>query len=188
MMSRSLLGKFLFTIIIFFHYSVVLSADIVEGKDKAKVCQGCHGSNGISQNPQYPNLAGQRAMYIESQLTAFQSGDRISSIMQNISAKLTKQEIKNISAYYASISSKQVTNDSSPTKGKEKVTMCFGCHGAAAKGQGGIPKLAGQQPEYLKVQLLNFKSSTRNGGPMNAIATSLSEQDIKDIANYLGNL
>ncbi len=66
--------------------------------------------------------------------------------------------------------------------------MCSGCHGTTAQGRGSFPKLAGQQPEYLKKQLLSFKNGSRKGGPMNAITSSLSERDISEIAAYLGSL
>ncbi len=66
--------------------------------------------------------------------------------------------------------------------------MCAGCHGAKGQGKGNYPKLAGQQPQYLIKQLLNFKNRSRKGGPMNAIASTLTEQDINQIAAYLGTL
>jgi cytochrome c553 len=160
------------------------------GKDKAAPCLQCHGSNGNSKSPQYPSLAGQRALYIETQLKNFQSGQRTNSIMQGMVAKLTKSDILNISAYFADLTPESAgTSDLSlAKKGEQKFAMCTGCHGSLAQGRGGFPKLAGQQPAYIEKQLLAFKSRTRKGGPMNAMTSSLSEQDIKEIAAYLGNL
>ena len=174
----------------FFSFTgIVHAADTAVGKEKATVCLGCHGTNGNSKNPQYPSLAGQRALYIEAQLKAFQSGQRTNPIMQGMAASLTKQDIKNLSAYFASLASENAGGDASlAKKGKDKFAMCAGCHGASAQGRGGFPKLAGQQPAYLEKQLLNFKNRSRKGGPMNAMASSLSEQDIKEIAAYLANL
>ena len=170
--------------------STAHAADISAGKDKAIVCLQCHGSNGNSKNPQYPSLAGQRAMYIEAQLKNFQSGQRANSIMQGMVAKLTKSDISNISAYFAGLTpeSAGAGDLSLAKKGQEKFSMCTGCHGSSAQGRGGFPKLAGQQPEYIEKQLLAFKNRSRKGGPMNAMTSSLSEQDIKEIAAYLGNL
>ena len=166
------------------------AADISAGKDKAVVCQQCHGSNGNSKTPQYPNLAGQRAMYIEAQLKNFQSGQRTNSVMQGMAANLTKPDITNISAYFAGLTPESAgAGDMSLTKkGQAKFSMCSGCHGSSALGRGGFPRLAGQQPKYLEKQLLDFKNRTRKGGPMNAMTSSLSEQDIKEIAAYLGSL
>ncbi len=175
---------------IFSFSPLVHSADIEAGKTRASACQGCHGINGKSQSGHYPNLAGQRALYLENQLKAFQSGKRINPMMQSMAANLSKQEIKNISAYFASLPLEKEKN--SPVVvdviGKSKTAMCLGCHGSTARGLSSFPRLAGQQPAYLKKQLLNFKNRTRKGGPMNSIASSLSEQDIDEISTYLGNL
>lgn len=176
-------------IFIFSFTSSLFAADVNVGKSKATLCQGCHGTNGNSKNPQYPSLAGQRATYIEAQLKAFQTGQRTDSTMQGMAANLNEADIKNIAAYFSSLTSESAGGDSSVAKkGQDKFAMCAGCHGAKAQGRGSFPKLAGQQPEYLKKQLLNFKNGTRKGGPMNAIISSLSEQDISEIAVYLGSL
>jgi len=165
------------------------SADIDAGKSKAAVCQGCHGINGQSQSAQFPSLAGQRALYIKNQLKAFQAGKRINAMMQSMAANLGEQDIKNVATYFASQSpATGSSNAVDDIPGKNKVAMCLGCHGSLAQGRSSFPRLAGQQPAYLKKQLLNFKNKTRKGGPMNSIASSLSEQDIDEITTYLGNL
>jgi len=179
---RSLLSLF---ISFFLFSSTVHSADLEAGKTKAAACQSCHGKNGISKTPQTPSLAGQRAIYLEYQLKAFQSGKRTNPIMQGMASNLNRQEMKDIAAYFASLSLENTT----PIKNTEnKIAMCTGCHGKSALGRGGFPRLASQQPDYLKTQLLNFKNKTRKGGPMNSIAASLSEQEIEEISTYLGNL
>ncbi len=179
----------LILLLIFLFSGFVHAADLDAGKNKAAMCFGCHGQNGNSKVPQNPNLAGQRATYLESQIKAFQSGQRTSSIMQSMVAKLAAQDIKNISAYFASLSTESAGGtETLAIKGKDKAAMCFGCHGSSAQGRGSFPKLAGQQPDYIENQLINFKNRSRKGGPMNAIASSLSEQDFKELAAYLGSL
>ena len=66
--------------------------------------------------------------------------------------------------------------------------MCLGCHGQAAQGNGQIPRLAGQHPEYLVTQLKNFKAGERHVGHMQAIAGTLTEDDMKELAAYFGSL
>jgi len=176
-------------IFIFSFTNFVLAADINTGKTKAALCQGCHGIDGKSKSSQYPVLAGQRATYIEAQLKAFKTGLRANSIMKGIATQLTDQDIKNVAAYFSSVSAESAGEDSAiAKKGQDKFSMCAGCHGAKAQGQGGFPRLAGQQAEYLKKQLLYFKNGSRKGGPMNSITSSLSEQDISEIAAYLESL
>ena len=67
---------------------------------------------------------------------------------------------------------------------------CTQCHGAALKGQQHIPRLAGQQAEYLKVQLRGFKAGARfdMDGQMTSAAQALSEADITALADYMAGL
>ena len=85
---------------------LVQAADIDAGKAKSASCAGCHGGAGISPAPIYPNLAGQKEMYLYRQLAAFKSGTRINAVMASMVAGLSDDDMKNIAAYYASLSCK----------------------------------------------------------------------------------
>ena len=74
-------------------------------------------------------------------------------------------------------------------KGREKVQMCQGCHGidgwrTAFPEVYRVPKIAGQQPAYLVAALKAYKSGDRKHPSMTAIAASLSEQDMANLAAY----
>ncbi len=167
----------------------VNAADIKAGKDKAAMCTGCHGPEGVSSNPMFPMLAGQNSTYIENQLKAFQSGARNGPVMKNMASSLSKEDIANVAAYFASLPTKSAGGNAElAEQGKNKTAMCMGCHGNNAQGRGQFPRLAGQHPQYLSKQLTAFKTGERKGGPMGAIAKNLSEQDIKAISAYLGSL
>ncbi len=84
--------------------SLVQATDIDAGKVKAASCAGCHGGAGISPAPVYPNLAGQKEMYLYQQLAAFKSGTRDNAMMASMVAGLSDDDMKNIAAYYASLS------------------------------------------------------------------------------------
>ena len=66
-------------------------------------CGACHGANGISAMPTTPNLAGQKAPYLEAQLRAYQSKDRHNDTMNAMAASLTDDDIKALAAYYAAL-------------------------------------------------------------------------------------
>ena len=86
--------------------SNVLAADIEAGKAKAALCVACHGANGVSMVPLYPNLAGQKAQYLESALKAYRSQDRKggnAAIMWGLAAPLSDDDIGNLAAYFASL-------------------------------------------------------------------------------------
>ena len=78
------------------------SGDADAGRKKAAPCAACHGQNGISPSPEFPNLAGQHADYVEAAIKHYQNGKRKNPIMQAQVAKLTPKDIADLSAYYAS--------------------------------------------------------------------------------------
>ncbi len=82
------------------------AGDIAAGKAKATVCIACHGANGVGISPMFPNLAGQKAAYLESQLKAFKSGQRKganSAQMAPMVSTLSDQDMANLAAYFASL-------------------------------------------------------------------------------------
>lgn len=83
--------------------SPVFAGDIAAGKAKAATCQACHGAEGISAVPMYPNLAGQKEAYLVKQLNDFKSGARKDPVMSAMAMPLSEEDIANISAYYASL-------------------------------------------------------------------------------------
>jgi cytochrome c553 len=80
------------------------AADIEAGKAKvAMVCAACHGANGVSVSDTIPNLAAQRASYLETQLKALKDGTRKNPVMSAIAAQLSPAEMANVAAYFASL-------------------------------------------------------------------------------------
>lgn len=66
-------------------------------------CVACHGADGIGKAPQYPNLAGQKAAYLEKQLKAFRSGERTDSNMNPLAVALTDEDISKLAAYFENV-------------------------------------------------------------------------------------
>ena len=81
----------------------ILAADVVAGKAKSATCAACHGNNGISMIPMYPNLAGQKEQYLVLQMKAFRDGERKNMVMAPMATGLSDADIANISAYYSSL-------------------------------------------------------------------------------------
>ena len=69
----------------------------------AQACNVCHGENGMSQQPNAPNLAGQPAIYTVEQLKAYRSGKRSNEVMSVMAKPLTDTEIDDLSAWFESI-------------------------------------------------------------------------------------
>ncbi|MGP9799965.1 c-type cytochrome [Rheinheimera sp. NSM] len=79
------------------------AADPQLGKAKAAVCAACHGANGISIIPDYPNLAGQKVKYLESSIKAYRDGERKNPIMSPMASGLSDADIANLAAFYAGL-------------------------------------------------------------------------------------
>src|SRR6476659_4996667 len=79
------------------------AADIAAGKEKAELCAGCHGDNGISQTENIPSLAAQPDLFTQWQLVFFRAGTRKNEQMQPIVEGLTNEDIRNLGAYFASL-------------------------------------------------------------------------------------
>ena len=80
------------------------AADLEAGKAKvATVCAACHGAAGVSVSDSIPNLAAQRAGYIEAQLRSLKDGLRKSPIMNAIAAQLSADDMANVAAFFATL-------------------------------------------------------------------------------------
>jgi cytochrome c553 len=82
---------------------VVFAADMEAGKAKAVACAGCHGLNGISVSGDIPNLAGQKADYLKTQLKAFRDGKRKNDFMNVMAGQLQDADIDNLVAYFSNL-------------------------------------------------------------------------------------
>ena len=81
------------------------AADIAKGREKAdQVCAACHGKDGNTPiDPSYPKLAGQFRDYLETALTDYQAERRTNAIMVGQAKALSRDDIRNLAAYYASL-------------------------------------------------------------------------------------
>jgi cytochrome c553 len=83
--------------------AVLAAGDAAAGKTKAATCAGCHGAEGLSNNPMWPNLKGQKEAYLIKQMKAFRDGTRTDPMMSPMAKPLTDADIDNLAAYYSSL-------------------------------------------------------------------------------------
>jgi cytochrome c553 len=173
------------------------AADIAAGKEKAELCAGCHGDNGVSQTENTPSLAGQLDQFIQWQLVFFRAGTRKNEQMQPVVEQLNNDDIRNLGAYFAQLAppkaSKPDDNPDLSKKGAQAAAgrRCASCHGDTFAGTKAVARIAGQREEYLVKALRDYKSGVRAGGAMAAmadVAYPLSEEEIEALAHYLANL
>jgi len=80
-----------------------LAADPEAGRALAVQCAACHGAAGVSVAANIPNLAAQKAAYLEAQLEAFRAGERTNPLMNAIAAQLEDDQIENLAAHFAAL-------------------------------------------------------------------------------------
>ncbi|HED33037.1 MAG TPA: cytochrome c [Gammaproteobacteria bacterium] len=83
--------------------SAIAGGDAAAGKTKAASCAGCHGADGISKSPAFPNLKGQKAAYTVKQLKAFKAGTRKDPTMNAMAKPLSDTDMANVAAYFESL-------------------------------------------------------------------------------------
>ncbi len=177
--------------------SIAQAADIAAGKQKAEICAGCHGDNGISQTENIPSLAGQPDQFIQWQLVYFRAGTRKNEQMQPIVEAINNEDIRNLGAYFASLAppkASQADDDADLSKkGAEAAAgrRCASCHTDNFAGTKAVARIARQREEYLTKALHDYKSGMRSGGgqaAMAEVAYPLSEEEITALAHYLAHL
>ena len=171
------------------------AADVSAGARKAEVCVACHGPNGNATLPGAPSLAAQPAMHTFLQLVQFREKRRSDAQMSPFAEKLTDRDMQDLGAYFAAQKPLAANFQADAAKaaiGRKVLEMhyCGSCHMPDLSGQNQIPRLAGQNYEYLVRQMRGLKNGSRRDidGTMASAAQALSEQDIENLAHYLAGL
>lgn len=193
-----------------------IHGDAAAGAQKAAVCLGCHGANGVSVAPIFPRLAGQRVDYLYHRLFSFRHADPkdpyySASPMTAIAATLSDADMRDLAAYFAGQTPKvpdAPATDSTSRAGEtlflggdpaRGIPPCQGCHGADANGPSetahqyaAYPSLRGQYALYVVGRLTNFRagkpSDTTNAALMHGVAATLDDAAIQSIAAWLESL
>ncbi len=168
-------------------YRTQLLVDIA----RAKTCVACHGQNGNSSNPEWPNLAGQKAGYLAAQLKAFRDGARSNSAMAPFVANLGDTEITALAEYFSSLpaASSASGNVALVAQGENLSGYCKACHGVAGQTINlEWPNIAGQQAAYLSKQLQAFKSGSRFGARMQPVVSHMGDAEFDALAAYYSQL
>ena len=152
--------------------------DPIRGERIALSCARCHGDGGMSETAWIPSLAGMNQNAIYKQLDDYRSHRRRPEwYMASIAQALSLQDSADVSAYYAG---------QAPGFSRSGVASCGTCHNTQSKD---VPQIAGQQPQYLEIQMSLFAQKIRTNdrdGTMQKIAGQLTFDEIRQISESLG--
>ncbi len=193
-----------------------IHGDAAAGAQKAAVCLGCHGADGVSVAPTFPRLAGQRVDYLYHRLVSFRHADPKDpyysvSPMTAMAATLSDGDMRDLAAYFSGQRPKVPDAPAPDPTAQAGATLflngdpargippCQGCHGADANGPGATvhqyaayPSLRGQYALYVVSRLTNFRngepSDTTNAALMHGVAATLDDAAIQSIAAWLESL
>jgi cytochrome c553 len=174
---------------------------------KLLYCKTCHGLSGQGYHGYFPmpRLAGQQPEYIENQLRAFIEHRRKNQIMANVAHALSPSMLTALAHHFRDLKAppldggsrgamaqgKHIYDDGLP---ESNVPACSACHGADAKGQDQIPRLAGQLPDYIHSKLTNWTSERGQGSMPDSSAVmgptshNLTKSQIEAVATYVSHL
>ena len=174
----------------------------------ARRCSHCHGEEGFSSVPAFPNLAGEDQLSFWKQMQDFRSGKRISPLMDGIANKLSPRDSADLAAYYSMLPTASDPQESrafpqamrDPLRariairlivlgdGQRGIPPCQSCHGPVAYVKGS-PPLATQNGGYLQEQLEHFANGYRTNDinvRMRSIAGQLTEDEKTAVSEYYG--
>jgi cytochrome c553 len=176
-------------------YAQLDAAQMAAAREKAQVCFTCHGPNGNSTVGEYPILAQQSWRYIFIELQDFKAGRRADPQMSHMAAQLSTDDMMALGFFFAAQKQLPIQFKVDPAmveagRKTADTVLCPMCHLGGFVGQNEIPRVAGQWPQYIKKQLEDFKAKrrTNDAGNMTSVAAGLSDQDIENLAQYIGNL
>ncbi len=180
-----------------------LAGDAAAGQAKSAVCAACHGVDGNSVNPEWPNIAGQHAEYIKHSIESYQAGTRENALMSAQAMILSPEDTADLAAYFSSqtprggeadpdlvLRGERLYRGGDPERG---IAACMACHGPNGRGNPAAlyPMIAGQHAVYSAAQLRLYASGERrsdNNQMMRSIARRMTEEDILAVSSYIQGL
>lgn len=162
----------------------------------ARACADCHGMDGISDTPGEPHLAGQRTVYLNRVLQAYQAGARDGGAMHAAIGMLNSEALIAVSAYYASLAppvhsaeAEQAAPEpeaGDPFSGiRDSMKRCVRCHGEDGNSSAsGMPNLTAQSPVYFVVSMQAYVDGKRDHKLMKRLAADLDERTLQEMGLY----
>ncbi len=172
--------------------------DVARGKllAKQKQCVKCHDLDGVKLDKGAPFIAGITQEYLIRSMLAYANGSREHGEMQKQVDAMEPDEIRDVSAYYASLDTPWqggaiyqarplAYDQAAVARGRESAASCDACHGSEQRiSKSDIPNLAGMQPDYFLPALQSYYNGERNDRFMSLLKYQFDHKSVRDIAAY----
>jgi cytochrome c553 len=160
--------------------------------EKAAICAGCHGEDGVPQEKTTPIIWGQREGYLFLQLRDYKRGDRKHEVMTPLAETLERTDMLALAEYFANkpwpdLGQPRAPKDVSDRALRANASVgCTGCHLDQWQGYGTVPRLAGLSRDYLTKTIAEFRTRSRGNNPgMSDLMIVTSEEDLESLVEYL---
>jgi cytochrome c553 len=173
--------------------SAASRAETIE--EKAATCGVCHGVKGLPKDKAIPIIWGQNAGYLYLQFRDFQKGARKDDHMTPIAQNVAKEDALALAEYFSARPWPN-TGEAPASKAETSVAtlaiksvVCTSCHLEEFQGDSSVPRLAGQERQYLLKTVTDFRDRTRANNPgMSGLMNTLTSEQLAAIAAYLAGL
>ncbi|NOQ69268.1 MAG: c-type cytochrome [Gammaproteobacteria bacterium] len=159
-------------------------------------CAGCHGTNGISNGPASPSLAGLDYDYLVDAMKSFKEGERRSTIMSRIAKGYSDEEIEAMSKFFADkkyVMASQTSDAAAAKRGKKlHLKYCKNCHGdtgVSSDEDDDSGMLSGQWKPYMTYTFADYLAGEREMGKkmkkkFSSMHKKAGDKGIKDLLEF----
>ena len=156
---------------------------------KVNVCGACHGQNGQPVRPGIPIIWGQQEQYLTKQIHDFEEGARTFEVMKWMTETMTPAERESAITYFAKKAWPAKAQAAAAPQRPQGMAVCEACHQLNFAGGLLVPRLAGQNYEYLVESMRRFADGERKNSPdMQQMMTAFSPEQREAMARYLSSL
>ena len=156
--------------------------DVAAGAALSAICSGCHGLQGVSADSVTPNLAGQDYKYLVGAIRAYRTTRKREKMRLYITG-LKDKDIQDIAAFYAT--QKSGPAERGQTMVRDLTEKCDRCHAASADNTAiAVPKIAGQDRDYLMMALRAYRDDRRESTAMHIMSLPYGDAVIESIASH----
>ena len=173
-------------------FTCCAAADVDRAEMLSSGCAGCHGTDGVSRGDGVPTIAGLDKRYFLRVMRQFKSDERASTIMGRLAKAYGLSDLRAMATHFSTkrwVNASAMIQPTTVAQGQRLHNkLCEDCHERGGRFQDHeVPRLAGQWPAYLYIQLLDYRDPTRRmpqPAKMRRRVEKLSEAELGALSQF----